>query len=255
MVVVAIDHGSCDAHPMDGTAVPLDDWRPFVRIVDLADAPTATDSVVVIDVIRAFTTAAVAFANGAEHIRCVEDLGQAFALREATPGAVLMGEERGLRPEGFDIGNSPTEPTRDLVGGRTVVQRTSNGTRALVAAKAAEHLFAVAASNVGATYRCLHLLRPHEVTIVCSDSMTEDRACAEHLEELIRRGTADPGLLTRRVVASSAEHLDLWKQQHARAQRDLFLADIAVCAAVDTVSFAMAATRHDGYVELRRISV
>jgi 2-phosphosulfolactate phosphatase len=241
--------------PVSAAAVPADDWKPIVRICGIDDAPSASGTVVVIDVIRAFTTAAVAFANGAEHIWCVEGLDEAVVLGRATVGAVVMGEERGLRPDRFDLGNSPTEPARDVVGGRTVVQRTSNGTRALVAATGAEELFAMAASNVTATYRCLGLLRPYEVSLVCSGALSDDLACAEHLYELIRRGTADTTILTERIVASAGEHMERWKVDHVRAERDRFLADIAVCAAVDTVGFAMAATRHDRYVELRRVNV
>ena len=240
---------------MEGAALTVGDWHPEVRILGVDDAGSASGAIVVIDVIRAFTTAAVAFANGAARIWCVEGLDEAVVLGRSTVGSVVMGEERGIRPDRFDLGNSPTEPARDVVGGRTVVQRTSNGTRALVAAIGAEQLFAMAASNVTATYRCLGLLRPLEVSLVCSGSLSDDRACAEHLHELIKHGSADPSILTERIVASTAEHMERWKLHHVRAERDRFLADIAVCAAADTVSFAMAATRQDRYVELRRVNV
>lgn len=52
-----------------------------ITITDVGGAATATGTVVVIDVIRAFTTAAVAAESGAERIICVEDV-DAHALRD-----------------------------------------------------------------------------------------------------------------------------------------------------------------------------
>lgn len=50
---------------------------------------------VVIDVIRAFTTAAYAFAAGASDMVPVGTLDEARALRERFPAALLMGESHG----------------------------------------------------------------------------------------------------------------------------------------------------------------
>lgn len=100
------------------------------EIADLARG-SHDGAVVVIDVIRAFTTAAAALAAGAVRVICVETLAEAHALRQAEPSAVLMGEQRGLRPDGFDFGNSPSQFDRADVRGAVIVQRTSNGTRGL----------------------------------------------------------------------------------------------------------------------------
>ncbi|KIX84667.1 2-phosphosulfolactate phosphatase [Thermus filiformis] len=91
---------------------------------------------VVIDVIRATTTAAAFLEAGVPALVLAADLGQAQALRR--PGEVLAGERGGLRPEGFDLGNSPREA--GLARGRTVVMATTNGTRAVHAARTARVL-------------------------------------------------------------------------------------------------------------------
>ncbi|MCI0521281.1 MAG: 2-phosphosulfolactate phosphatase, partial [Chloroflexi bacterium] len=62
---------------------------------------------VVIDVLRAFTTAAFAFAAGAEEILLTDTVENALDLRRRFPGALVMGEVGGLPPQGFDFGNSP----------------------------------------------------------------------------------------------------------------------------------------------------
>src|SRR5580700_1520416 len=75
----------------------------------LEGAAEAAGAVAVIDVFRAFTTAAVALANGASAIVMVETVEEALALRDAGAGGMCMGEVGGRRPPGFDFGNSPAE--------------------------------------------------------------------------------------------------------------------------------------------------
>lgn len=57
-------------------------------------------AVVVIDVIRAFTTAAYAFGSGAREIYLVGDVDEALDFKAAHPGTLALGENRGLRPLG-----------------------------------------------------------------------------------------------------------------------------------------------------------
>ena len=85
----------------------------FKRLT-LRDCDQATGTVVVIDVVRAFTTAAFAFAAGAREVVLTDSVEEAFALRDRFRGAaggrltcLLMGEVGGEPIEGFDLGNSP----------------------------------------------------------------------------------------------------------------------------------------------------
>src|SRR5262245_43781096 len=64
----------------------------------LSGAERATGSVVIIDVFRAFTTAAVVLARGATKIIVVSDVQEALALRSAGVGQLCMGEVRGRAP-------------------------------------------------------------------------------------------------------------------------------------------------------------
>jgi 2-phosphosulfolactate phosphatase len=72
--------------------------------------------VVAIDVIRAFSTAAYAFAAGAREIWLVAEVDQALAFKERHPGVLAMGEDHGRRPEGFDFSNSPVALSRADLG-------------------------------------------------------------------------------------------------------------------------------------------
>src|SRR5215467_3701560 len=96
-----------------------------------------TGAIVAVDVLRAFTTSAYAFAAGASHIFLCADVDEALAFKAANPGAVAMGEDRGRRIHGFDFSNSPVEVSKADLDGVTLVQRTSAGTRGVVAARAA----------------------------------------------------------------------------------------------------------------------
>jgi 2-phosphosulfolactate phosphatase len=77
-------------------------------------------AVAVIDTFRAFTTAAIAPANGASRIIMVGTIEEALALRAAERGAICMGEVRGQAPDSFDYGNSPFEIATVDFGGKTI---------------------------------------------------------------------------------------------------------------------------------------
>jgi phosphosulfolactate phosphohydrolase-like enzyme len=64
----------------------------------LEGATRATGTVAIIDVFRAFTTAAVALANGASAIVMVHSVEEALALRDAGVGQICMGEVQGRAP-------------------------------------------------------------------------------------------------------------------------------------------------------------
>ena len=93
---------------------------------------------IVVDVLRASSSAVTMFDRGVEAIVVAPEIEVARQLRAAAfAGALLCGEIGGLRPDGFDYGNSPVEFSRLDLRGRTVVLTTSNGTRALHAVSAA----------------------------------------------------------------------------------------------------------------------
>jgi len=124
---------------------------PGSRFVARWEVADVRGAVVAVDVIRAFTTAAYAFAAGAREIFLVDSVDQALALKRENPRMVAMGEDRGRRPDGFDLSNSPVAvASADLVG-RSVVQRTSAGTRGVAAARSAERLWCASLVCASAT--------------------------------------------------------------------------------------------------------
>ena len=67
------------------------------------------------------------------------------------PGALLMGEVHGIRPDRFDFGNSPSEVLGADLRGKTVIQRTSRGTQGVVQSTRAEFLLITSFPCAGAT--------------------------------------------------------------------------------------------------------
>jgi 2-phosphosulfolactate phosphatase len=158
----------------------------------IAGARAARGTVVVIDVLRAFTVSAYALAGGAVACRLVGEVDEALALAGRIGDALVSAEVEGLPVEGIPISNSPTMVRDADLRGRTLVQRTSSGTQGVVAAREADRLFAGSLVVAAATARAIRNAGADLVTLVATGAdrgHPEDRACAEYLEGLL---TNDP---------------------------------------------------------------
>lgn len=219
---------------------------------DLEDCHTAKGIVIVIDVLRAFSTAAYAFSRGAKEIILVGAVDDALALKSFLPNAMAMGEVGGLRPEGFDFGNSPTHINEADLSNITMIHRTSAGTQGVVRSQGAEVMLASSFVVVNATARFVSVLAPPEVTFVITgrsyNGGDEDIACAEYLEELLKGNQPDQGPFIKRVLESrdAFPHLD-------PQQRGFPLSDLDFCTQIDKFDFAMPITRQDGNFIMRTV--
>ena len=207
----------------------------------------ASGAVVVIDVVRAFTTAAYAFGAGARSITLVAAVDEALALKAADPALLVMGEVGGLPPAGFDFGNSPTELEAAPVAGRHLVQRTGAGTQGAVRCHHADPMFTASFAVAAATLRAIRALAPQRVTLVATGHTwgDEDRACADYLEQHLAGGSPDPGPYLKRVRAAV-----LARHDEVEA-RDTYGADLDRCARLDTFDFAMRVRRENGRLVMR----
>ncbi len=222
-----------------------------IEIVPLEDCAAAEGVVVVIDVLRAFSTAAFALAAGAERLLLVSRVEEALDLRNRIPDSLAMGEEGGLRAPGFDLGNSPAEVLARDLRGRTVIHRSSAGTQAVVRAQRAHYLFGASFVCAGATARTLMALEPPQVTLVASglcsgDSADEDVACAEYLAAVLNGQKPDPNPFLQRVLCSpdAEKFLDPARPEFSEA-------DLRLCTWLDRFDFAMPVRRVSGLLELK----
>jgi len=88
--------------------------------------------VVVIDVLRAFTTAAIAFSRGAKDIILAGSVENLFQLAKNFPQALTIGEVNGIPIEGVNFGNSPSIIEKADLENRTIIQRTTAGTQRIL---------------------------------------------------------------------------------------------------------------------------
>ena len=234
----------------------------FERLTNYT-ADQATGVVVVIDVIRAFTTAAYAFAAGARDIVLTDTVENALALRErfqgALPGgsALVMGEVNGIQVPEFDFGNSPAALAGVDLSGRRLIQRTSAGTQGVVRSSAgADVLLPCSLCVAGATARYIQQLEPERVTFVITGAHAgdtvhtgvEDATCADYVQALLRGEAPDKETIARRVLDSPVGQVFL-----DPARPELPAADLEYCTDVDRFGFALRVTRQDDLLVMRPV--
>lgn len=216
-----------------------------IKQVTLETCGQETGLVVVIDVLRAFTTAAFALANGAIDITLVGEVAEAFALRAATPQALIMGEVDGRQVSGFDFGNSPAALIGVDLHGRHLIQRTSAGTQGVVRSVNAAAIFTASFVCAQATVKAIQAMQPDRVTFVNTDNRPggygdEDRACSDYLSALLRGEQPDPAIYLDRVRNSRNGRL-----YANTAVTHLPTTDLDCATDLDRFDFAMRVNRQE----------
>lgn len=209
-------------------------------------------TVVVIDVLRASTTICHALHNGAREIIPVGDIEQAVRLsrtmsRETT---LLGGERKGVRPTGFDLGNSPLEYTQETIRQKSIILTTTNGIQALSKTKHAHRQLIGSFANLSALTG--YILSPGNdigksgnVFLLCAgtngDFSYEDMIGAGAIaDRLFRAGKTNISDATRTAMTmftqaerSPAEHMRA--SQHAQYLTSLgFEQDVDYAAIIDS---------------------
>ncbi len=217
----------------------------------LGSGKDATDLAVVIDVLRAFTTAAYIFNAGTEEIFLVSGVQEAFDLRQNIPECLLSGEVDGYKIPGFDLGNSPSEITGKNFTGKRVIQRTSAGTQGVIRASNAQTVLTAALTNLSATVRYIKKLSPRKVTLIQTGLFPErgagdeDVACADAIEAMLSGRALDLDHITRRVRFSfSGLHFD-------GTRLDFPPKDLDLALKFDLFNFAMVVEKRNNLHILR----
>ena len=226
-----------------------------ILVKPLEEAHEAEWLAVVIDVIRAFTTAPFAFAAGAKEIWPVGRVEEALVLRDEVMDSMVMGEVGGFPPAGFDLGNSPAALISLDLSNRTLIQRTSSGTQGLTRVPAADTVLAASFVVAGATLRHIKTVAPETVTFICTGHSDEDWALADYLTVSLISGQPDPGPYLQRVLASGqnriATHREFYKDTPEILGR--FEADLDCCIDIDHFNFALHVTNEQGRLTMRPV--
>lgn len=216
----------------------------FLGIAELVDTPSVA---VVVDVMRAFTVAAWAFAQGAEKIVLAGSLDEALALKADNPDWVALKD--GPPAPGFDTVNSPGLLRSIDLGGRTVVQKTTAGTVGALAVKEAPLVLCASFVVAEATAQLLRSRGSDSVTFVVTGEdgqADEDLACAQYIaRRAIEPGTDAAEFLRRAAQSRAAAELAQGVRQGVHAD------DVALCLELDRFPFAMVATSEDSLMVLR----
>lgn len=175
---------------------------------------------VVIDVIRAFTTATHAFLNQVGRIFPVATANDAFALKQSYPDALLAGEINALPIQGFDFGNSPWEVSRASLKGRDLIMRTTNGIAAALNARDSKQVLVAALVNAQSTVDYLLAQAPSSIVLVASHPTgDEDVACAEYMRGLLGgKGISLDEAIHRTQTARAAKKFLDGSNPHLHAQ-------------------------------------
>lgn len=236
---------------------------------------------IVIDVLRATTTLTTLIENGAVRAIVTGDLAHAFALKRFDRDALLLGEDDGLPPAGFDLGNSPRELARVPLAGRRAICRTSNGTAALQTVAREPVVFLGCPRNASAVSRLAAQVARDaglDLTLVCSgtgggrDVASDDLLVAGFLVELIARElarhesptTIDDTAATARanyrsVLGRNGASPTRWRQvllgtpSGRHLTRLGLAADVAFCAIPDATTVVARADACEGTVRVTRV--
>ena len=227
-----------------------------IRVNSLVEgARRAEGTVVIVDVFRAFTTAAVAFSRGAERIIMVAEIDEALELRDQGKGDMCMGEVGGIRPGGFDFGNSPFQVSQADVRGKTLIQSTRAGTVGVTAVSGAERMYVCSLVIAEATSHAILRDSPELVTIVAMgaegrERTDEDELCALYLRNLLQGRAPDRDSLRALVLAGAdAQRFDdpALPQYHPK--------DREIALQIDSIPFAITARLEEGLMVARRSDV
>jgi 2-phosphosulfolactate phosphatase len=157
---------------------------------------------VVIDVLRATSTATQALAAGYQKVVFADSIERARGLRR--PGRVLAGERHCVMPDGFDQGNSPLEAAR--LQGLELVLATTNGAPTIVlAAKRARLVLLGSLLNLNAAIAAVLSRNAPEATdilLVCSG--TDGAPAVEDVYAAGRISAALPGTRTDAALIAEA---------------------------------------------------
>lgn len=212
---------------------------------------------VVFDVLRATSSIVTALANGAEAVIPVADIPEATKIFQVNPAVLLAGERDGLRitrragsSVEFHLGNSPREFVPETVRGRTIVMTTTNGTRALRAARGADEVLVSSFLNLTETSRRILRSTPRSLVIICSgtfeqtayeDLLAAGALCEEIWGAYANGDMSDSVLIAKKAFGGARKNLLAALGEARNGKRLLsrpeLAADVEFCSRIDSVPF------------------
>ena len=215
-------------------------------------AEEAQGTTIIIDVFRAFTTAAIAFDRGAKEIVLFADPNDALDLHRKGVGDYLMGEVSGKKPDGFHFGNSPHEISDVDMTGKTLIQSTRAGTVGVEAATNAAEVFLGSFVVAQATVDAIMKESPSLVSIIAMGDQgvvraDEDEQCGIYLRNIMEERKPDFNAVKSLIMTGGAT-----QKFFDPDQPQYHPEDVALALQADRYSFAMKISREDGLLVARK---
>jgi 2-phosphosulfolactate phosphatase len=205
-------------------------------------------AVAVFDVLRATTSMAAALTAGIPEIQVCPDLASAQSSAAACPSPHLTcGEKDAVKPDGFDLGNSPGAFNAAQHAGKKLFMSTTNGTRAILAAGDAQWMFTAALVNAKAAAKAL-ISTGCDITLLCSGTngffSLEDFLGAGAVIEALRESSdvrleSDAALLAQQHFAATNRRELLNALSQTQGGRNVARAnlsqDLVFCAMLNSI--------------------
>ncbi|WP_341760885.1 2-phosphosulfolactate phosphatase [Candidatus Tisiphia endosymbiont of Thecophora atra] len=207
--------------------------------------------VVIIDVFRAFTTAAYVLDRNPTIYMLAKESTIISRLATNFNNPLLIGKsEKGVDLI-YDIPNSPTRVRAVTIAGRSVLHRTEAGAWGVLLAKEADIILAAGFVNAGATAEYIKTLSNAKVIIIPmghegTTPSLEDNVCAEYIKDLINGKKTNLTKFLSILRESSGKYFfsqDQWQYP----KEDFFR-----CLKIDHFNFIIKATIMDNYAILTR---
>ncbi|MBN1682633.1 2-phosphosulfolactate phosphatase [Candidatus Bathyarchaeota archaeon] len=199
------------------------------RLSLIEGAKKAEGVTVIIDVFRAFTTAAYVMANGAEKIIALSGIEEALELKKKHPNWIFIGENHGIKIDEFDYGNSPADVENIDFTSRVIVLRTSSGTQGINLAKNADEI--ILGSFVTAKPIINYLSRNNfkEISLVAmgwegARKTIEDELCAKYIEDSLNNKNYNFEKIKNEIKKDPEGAKFFKKEQNIFKEKDFHLA-------------------------------
>lgn len=211
--------------------------------------------VIVIDVLRAFTTACYAINNHPKDYIVAQDIDLAYKLKEGNPDCVLIGEKNGFNIPGFDYGNSPTEIKDINFSNRTIIHTTTLGTKGIVnALKHTKKVITGSFVNAKAIISYIKRENPEYVHLFCTDGRlndNEDLMLAKYIKGYFENMPLDINNIRENLMKHESGIMYLINPRTKYSKNDFLLA-----FELDKFDFAIEAyLSKDKLIHLRRIDL
>ncbi len=214
----------------------------------LTEAKTRGKVAVVVDVLRASTTICTAIQNGCREVIPVATVGDAAAMRANLDrdSVLVCGEREGLKIEGFDLGNSPSEYSEQVVRNKVLVFASTNGSRAILKCVSSTATVVCGFVNLSMVVDMVRKF-DKDVVIVCAGKQgnfsLEDTFCGGAIiDRMLERSgyeiSNDAAQVAHMLYKNQSESVEsvINQADHARYLIGLgFGGDIAIAASIDSI--------------------